>query len=332
VGVLAHRLDFATRSDRWASTPTLHGSPLLLPSRRRGFTFTEILFAVLILGIGFILVAAIFPVALRQTQATSEETVAATIAKGGVSYMAKYNSQAYWYAPAFVAPATTGTPDGMVHPIGPNAYASDATTLTYVNTTLWPLICGNLILPSDSRYAWVPMYRQVKGQPYVQIILIGVQARNRSFYDSNDLVARPAGTGAASLEARPLTAVFAPHTAGTPDTVTLSDVTGSSNLFLPTAAPGAYIVVANDNGASTNGTTNGWMYRLGNFDTSATSPTPSVTYYLAPGNDMTGSTSQPTNGTVTVLIVGAGYDNATATTYSGPVQDVANYTTFITVH
>jgi hypothetical protein len=274
---------------------------------------------VLILGIGFILVAAIFPVALRQTQATSEETVAATIAKGGVSYMAKYNSQAYWYAPAFVAPATTGTPDGMVHPIGPNAYASDATTLTYVNTTLWPLICGNLILPSDSRYAWVPMYRQVKGQPYVQIILIGVQARNRSFYDSNDLVARPAGTGAASLEARPLTATF--NNSVTPNQVTLADVAG--NNFISTAAPGAYIVVANDNGASSNGTTNGWMYRLGNS-------LGSNVFQLAPGNDMAGSTSQPT--TATVLIVGAGYDNATATTYSGPVQDVANYTTFITVH
>jgi prepilin-type N-terminal cleavage/methylation domain-containing protein len=329
VGVLAHHANVQTRSDRWAGTPTLHGYPLLPPSRRRGFTFTEILFAVLILGIGFILIAAIFPVALRQTQATSEETVAATIAKGGVSYMAKYNSQAYWYAPALVPPATTATPDGMVHPIGPGAFTSDSTA-TVVNTTLWPLVCGNLILPSDSRYAWVPMYRQMSGQPYVQIILIGVQARNRSFYDSNDLATR--SDGGVSLEARPLTAQFS-AVGTTPNTVTL---TSPNNLFATAAAPGAYIVVSNDNSASTNGTTNGWMYRLGNLvSTTGSGTSTSSVFQLAPGNDMTSSTSQPSpTQTVTVLMVGAGYDNATATTttYSGPVQDVANYTTFITVH
>src|SRR5689334_12002195 len=39
-----------------------------------GFTFTEILFALMILGIGFIMVAAMFPVAIRQTQQTVLET------------------------------------------------------------------------------------------------------------------------------------------------------------------------------------------------------------------------------------------------------------------
>ena len=146
---------------------------------RRGFTFTEILFAVLILGIGFILVAAIFPVALRQTQVTSEETVAATIGKGGVSYLAKYNTQSYWSATAAAA-------DGLVHPIGPTAVASEPIP---TNTTLWPLISGNLILPSDPRYAWIPMYRQAPNQSYVQVILIGVQTRNRSFYDP--MILRP---------------------------------------------------------------------------------------------------------------------------------------------
>lgn len=48
--------------------------------RHRGFTFMEILFAVMILGIGFIMVAAMFPAALRQTQANVEENEFNTVA------------------------------------------------------------------------------------------------------------------------------------------------------------------------------------------------------------------------------------------------------------
>src|SRR4051794_21948402 len=47
----------------------------------RGFAFTEVLFAVMVLGLGFIMIAAMFPVTLRQTQATVEETSASTVAR-----------------------------------------------------------------------------------------------------------------------------------------------------------------------------------------------------------------------------------------------------------
>src|SRR4051794_14613443 len=50
--------------------------------RARGFSFTEIMFAVIILGIGFIMVAAIFPVAIQQAKSTTEETSAAALARG----------------------------------------------------------------------------------------------------------------------------------------------------------------------------------------------------------------------------------------------------------
>mgnify|MGYP003884520069 CR=1 FL=1 len=40
----------------------------------RGFTFTEVLFAVLLLGVGFIMLAGIFPVAIRQAQTSVEQT------------------------------------------------------------------------------------------------------------------------------------------------------------------------------------------------------------------------------------------------------------------
>src|SRR3954463_6543668 len=48
---------------------------------RTAFSFTEILFAVMILGIGFIMVAAMFPVALQQTENSTSDTNAANMAR-----------------------------------------------------------------------------------------------------------------------------------------------------------------------------------------------------------------------------------------------------------
>src|SRR5437870_2113109 len=54
---------------------------------RAGFSFTEVLFAVMVLGIGFIMIAAMFPVTIRQTQTTMEETQAANMAKEAMAYL-----------------------------------------------------------------------------------------------------------------------------------------------------------------------------------------------------------------------------------------------------
>src|SRR5690348_329057 len=59
----------------------------MLRRRTRGFSFTEIMFAVIILGVGFIMVAAIFPVAIQQAKSTTEETTAAAIARGTATYV-----------------------------------------------------------------------------------------------------------------------------------------------------------------------------------------------------------------------------------------------------
>src|SRR5947207_8516189 len=58
-------------------------SPVRRPRARirAGYSFTEVLFAVMVLGIGFIMIAAMFPVTIRQTQTTMEETQAANMAK-----------------------------------------------------------------------------------------------------------------------------------------------------------------------------------------------------------------------------------------------------------
>ena len=57
-------------------TATAAAHPRRPAARRRAFSFVEVLFAVIILGIGFILVAAIFPVGIQQTRLTVEEASA----------------------------------------------------------------------------------------------------------------------------------------------------------------------------------------------------------------------------------------------------------------
>lgn len=56
---------------------------------RRAFSFTEILFAVMIIAIGFIMIAAMFPVALKQTENSISDTAAAGIAKSGSTFLAE---------------------------------------------------------------------------------------------------------------------------------------------------------------------------------------------------------------------------------------------------
>jgi type II secretory pathway pseudopilin PulG len=53
---------------------------------RRGFSFVEVMFAVIVLGIGFIMVSAMFPVAIQQTQSNVEDS-----AVGRVVEMAQTN-------------------------------------------------------------------------------------------------------------------------------------------------------------------------------------------------------------------------------------------------
>ena len=89
---------------------------------RRGFSFAEVMFAVVILGIGFIMVAAIFPVALQQTQATSEENSASAAARGAAEAIAAAAAAAM-PNPVGVTPGTasgvnTASPPPFTPPAG----------------------------------------------------------------------------------------------------------------------------------------------------------------------------------------------------------------------
>lgn len=107
--------------------------------RGLGFTLAEVMFAVMILGIGFIMVAAIFPVAIQQAKVGRDETTAAEIAKAAVTFISDQ------CAKSTVMPATA------------NLISKTE------NWDLWSKasgISGAVIYQPDPRYAWTALYRR----------------------------------------------------------------------------------------------------------------------------------------------------------------------------
>jgi hypothetical protein len=194
---------------------------------RRGFSFAEVMFAVVILGIGFIMVAAIFPVAIQQTAMTGEESMAAAAAREATHSLLQ--------APASLpflmlniapnAPTNTNRDGFQYNPVpfttggvaltAPNYYATllfpptvkqiHFPTLLGGPVTVhglpappqqlpgavvaplvgarWNVLRGNLMLPSDERFAWIPLYKRESGSNLAQIYIFAVQVRNRSIYE-----------------------------------------------------------------------------------------------------------------------------------------------------
>lgn len=133
------------------------------PFSRQGFSFVEVLFAILILGVGLIMIAAMFPVAIRQTQATMEETVGRTVAVNGSTY---------------VGAVTTG-----------KNLPSTGGTVKKLPADLWDQVKGNMICSSDRRYAWVALYQRASDtSPTASIFVLALQCRNQPTY-SNAYVA-----------------------------------------------------------------------------------------------------------------------------------------------
>jgi hypothetical protein len=280
------------------------------------------MFAVIVLGIGFIMVAAVFPVAIQQSAATSEETTGASIARGAVNYLQTI-------ATNITMPSTsTGT-------------AIRASVVNFSNvpagTSGWEALRGNLILPDNPRFAWVALYRREFNAPSAQVIVIPVQCRNRSSYISDDtsgleIDTTPDVTGAppaaqANLYARDVEFTITNDGVGTGiDTIVFT--AGE----VEAVAEGCYVIVGQDAlGAPDTGYFNGRIYRVG----ALRNDLPPNTYELSAGNDFT--PEDPGSGLVTDLtdatgfVVGKEVVDPAGKTYEGPAQDVGIYTTFIQV-
>jgi len=219
---------------------------------RRGFSFTEVLFAVMILGIGFIMVAAIFPVAIQQAKTSTEETNGAAIARGGVTYLEQIASDSTMPATnnVVVGPDYDGEKPFPPNPFPPNFVNQDPNS---DNVTISTVLRGSLVTAGDSRYAWLPLYRRAGNpfdrstwSPFAQVFMIPVLARNQSQYinaQSTRLAAPNIGQ-----ELPGSNGTFPPGTAivrgdltdgknGAPDVITFK-------VHPEMASEGAYVIVA----------------------------------------------------------------------------------------
>lgn len=317
--------------------------------RRGGFSFTEIMFAVIILGIGFIMVAAIFPVALQQSKNNTEEVSGASIARTASGYLAQAFNDS-----AFPSGTTAKTRTNLV-PTGNSSNPSVVDVLQFVSTgggvSLWDAVRADMIFQQDNRYGWTALYRRegnpddaTTWAPFAQVFIFSLHARARDSFDvSNDA---PPYTGSGTIPnliAKPIVVSITDNdaTAGGADICYISSVGPIIPTTVDAAAEGAYIVIADDQLANPNhGRLTGHLYKLGLRRSDLETP-PTQAYELQPGSDFTadpGADGVTGNAddvigltNASAFIVGRGYDDSTPPAFSGNAMTLGAYVTVVRV-
>jgi hypothetical protein len=274
-----------------------------------------VLFAIMILGIGFIMVAAIFPVAIQQTQNNSSEGTAASIARGAVANLQQtlldsdipritpppgpggFPGRARVYS--FRDPQTSRPNDKrfgdwlgrQTKPSPDWKYPEQLSDRTQ----------GSQIVANDPRFGWVGFFRREPASAYVQLYVIVTQARVRPTYQPQyDLVPPKRGGGMINLQARPVVVGLTSDGdkgGGGNDKVDQVIRFEPGSPGFAAVAEGCYVIIANDNlapGAGVSptppnlatpaGARVGWMngriYRVGNRTAGSTTD-----WELMAGND-----------------------------------------------
>ncbi len=278
--------------------------------RRRGFTFAEILFAVMILGIGFIMIAGVFPVALQQAQLTRADAAAAAISESASRWLS--NNSNVLHTDDF--PTTAGYFFGP--PLLTPGHPPD-------NLSTWEHLRGNLIIKSDPRYAWVPViFREQNASEAIVFLFVCESQLDASFINADvntttslkcTLYPRVA-TVTQLAAAKPLLGQLA-------DRITFKqqNATDPSPNMLAT---GAYVVVKRSDKTFPN------IYRLGNpVDPTLSTP---LEWELMPGHDLAGDVDL-TNATLPAYMIGRRNitPDLNQNSFTGPPQDIGIYQTTI---
>ncbi len=295
---------------------------------RRGFSFTELLFAVMILGIGFILIAAIFPVGLAQTKSNFDETHAASLARSGAAEVGRLA-----YAADFVNPSIT-----------PLQIFGDNTTAAATSK----IARNNMISPSDPRYAWVGLYRRVTGSQNTAQLCLFLVNRSDPIVKANTISSAP--NDVAAIEPRRVRLDIS-----TTGIATISAPVTPQNgeqYNQNAAGPGGFVLIMNDNlgnntditdtndRAAASGRLNGRVYRLGTQTGNAFEMFPGAEFgtptfsWDADSNTGTPDKVVPIPSLINAQAYIVGRNRTVeppVDTFDGPVMDVAYYTTFISL-
>ncbi len=174
------------------------------PTTRPGFTFIEVMFAVLVLGVGVIMIATLLPVAIRTAQETREGAAGSSAIETGFHLIeqsyADFGSLSL--AQTIVRPA--GFSNDIIRPwtyptriddwedaLGrqdPDAVAFGAGALSPLITTF-----GNRVSSTDPTFMWIPFYsRSARATDPPQLALVGVRARNIEQFPTSSVATVPA--------------------------------------------------------------------------------------------------------------------------------------------
>jgi hypothetical protein len=323
---------------------------------RPGFSFIEVLFAVILLGIGFIMIAGIFPVAIQQSTASANETAGQLICRDAIRMIAQAAS-AYGGSALFPSTVQTGNTTGSVIPF---PYTSGT-------GTLYQALGPNAFFSADKRYGWVGFYRRDSAtSPYVQVFVIALENPNFPNYVVTGQTGTPlVTTGVVPPPIPPLTYNQAPTAATNPPTpsnyivaLTLySDNISTEADFTKNVSPspfnactGAFLLVAYDPGrtatpaARNPGTLTGQIFRLGTeIDTDGSG----TKFLLQPGMDVNNSNSDgfpygisTPPPYMTCYVIGRAPTQSSAASgnnlydgsFTGPNQDIAAMSAYIPVN
>jgi hypothetical protein len=328
-------------------------------SKMEGYSFPEVMFAVVVLGIGFIMLAAVFPVALQQTRVAMDETRAGAIAHGAADFLgALAVDPGGGLNPVLPPTGSLGVVAGQVRPLG--------STLPAIPEG-WAAVRGNMIVADDPRYAWTVMYRR-DGDPAdpttwaktARVFIIAAQTSTRTAFtfDSTGIrdVTAPlgieAGIGPLPISRSNLfpryvsveitydgTSPTPTTPRGGPDIVWIDTQTPAApKNFAAAAGEGAFLVMQ-DHPASDS---NQRMYRLSTRRPDLDKSNGRYeAWELMPGYDMNPPVANLTAENMlpgsAAFILGREMNwpgnpgDATGPTFDGPVQDVAGYTTLISI-
>lgn len=322
------------------------------PRPRGGFSFVEILFAVMILAIGFIMLAAIFPVAIGQSQATREEAVGAVTARNATATVRPTLGVLAAVVPTNAPPTympATDVPDPAVTPVvlpfttlsRPRVLSMHDPRIAALRNNLWNGVRAASVSTADSRAGVTFVWSRAGLVADPTLIAFPVQSRNQPTFGVDDLTEKTAGSVNYDANLCPVPVKVAlTYTAdggtATVSNVTTADVAGDTyNANLPAysddvdamgrAVAGAYLVISDDRtpddwsgtpslSVCEAGEANGRIYRLGT-ETARTAT--SATYSLDPGGAMASAAEDLPKAGVTLqpiafIVGGRGYANPAA--------------------
>ncbi len=243
-------------------------------NHRRGFTFVEVLFAIIILGIGMIMLAAMLPVAISQTAQTRDQIAGKSAAEAGYAYIkavARVGGKN-----AFLPTGADADKAGLMQPATSVPQVAAVTPATPANLANYKL---SRVMSSDPSVQWLPFYRRDPAGNVIQVRIIAMRITGNEFtkqYEAGTLANETTLNNATdkNVTAKPngphLFAVRVIEGGADPDRIQFFGATNKGTAVdPPMAAPGAYVVIREQN--SDNATTaepqisfrnNGRVFRL----------------------------------------------------------------------